>query len=189
MPTTQTAPVVTTFAACALVQTITQTIRCHTWDVATASHVDMDEKVETREIGRIEFLPMGEWVLVCIRRTPGLSNGGASWNAYSRDEARQIYKSHVAGTGWLRGVWTMAAAETQVVGTQEMAACRETYSYGEVAYMYTEVDFPAITCPVIEERGKRHALRLFAFTTPPTPGDRYSHNRRAVKFTEIAATC
>lgn len=177
----------TDFAACALVQSMTQTIRCYAWDAATASHVDMGEKVETREIGRIEFLPMGEWVLVSIRRQPGLSSSSVAWTAYTREEARQIYKSHVEGTGWLRGVWTAAAAETVVVGAHEMPACREVYSYGDVAYMYTEVDFPAIKCPVIEERGKRHALRPFSFTTPPTPGDRYSHKRRAVKFTELAA--
>jgi hypothetical protein len=70
-----------------------------------------------------------------------------------------------------------------------MPARREMYSYGDVAYMYVMVDFPAMLCPVIEmgrgDRREKCALQPFAYTTPPTPGDRYSHNCTAIQWTEV----
>lgn len=176
-----------TFTACALVQTRTETIRVQRWDADTQSHVCAEERTETRETGRIEFLPMGEWVLVRVVRTPGYYGNGHAWEAHTREDARKMYTSHRDGKGWYGGKWEPAAATaTKIVGSKEMPARRQEYSYGETAYMYTLVDFPAMTCPVLEmEPGRRCALQPFVYTTPPTPGDPYRNTRKAIQFTKV----
>lgn len=191
MPATQTASTSTaTFTACALVRT-----RAEHFDGvyvyepgATMATLDTSKAYDrVTETGRIEFVPMGEWVLVCASDI----NSGGYWEAHTRDEARALYKAVAAGTHrFYQGAWTVAESKTKIVGSKDMPARRETYSYGETAYMYTEVDFPAMTCPVIETtyRGKveRRAAQPFRYTTPPTPGDRYSHNRVAIQWRDDA---
>jgi hypothetical protein len=187
---TQTATVETTpvtFTACALVRTHSETIKPWLWDTATGKHYAGEEYTRVTETGRIEFLPMGEWVLVCAKE--GEHRG--YWHPYTRDEARAMYKAVVAGTHrFYRGEWTVGEATTKIVGSKEQPARRQTYSYGETAYMYVEVDFPAMTCPILETRHyskiEHHALQPFKYTTPPTPGDRYRHDRVAIQWTQVA---
>jgi len=183
---TETTPAPNTFTVCALVRTRSETIKPWLWDTATSSHYAGEEYVRVTETGRIEFLPMGGWVLV---RTSDERSGGY-WSPMTREDARALYKSVVAGThNFYRGTWTAAEPTTKIVGSKAMPARRETYSYGETAYMYVMVDFPAMLCPVIEmgrgDRREKCALQPFAYTTPPTPGDRYSHNRTAIQWTEV----
>jgi hypothetical protein len=174
------------FTVCALVRTRSETIKPWLWDTATSSHYAGEEYVRVTETGRIEFLPMGEWVLVCASD----ERFGGYWSPMTREAARALYKAVVAGTHThYRGTWTTAEPTTKIVGSKAMPARRETFSYGETAYMYTEVDFPAMLCPVIEtgrgDRRKTCALQPFAYMTPPTPGDRYSHNCTAIQWTEV----
>lgn len=186
---TQTATVETTpatFTACALVQVRTETIKPMRWDSETSTHIACEEYTRTTEDGRIEFIPMGEWVLVLVKQ--GYHSG--CWEAYTRDDARTLYKAAVAGTHrHYRGQWTVGEATTKIVGSKEQPARRQTYSYGETAYMYVEVDFPAMTCPIIEtmhySKIEHHALQPFKYTTPPTPGDRYRHDRVAIQWTQV----
>jgi hypothetical protein len=184
---TQTATIETTpapFTVCALVQTHTTTSKCYAPN-AEGVMTFTGDRTETREIGRIEFLAMGEWVLVCVRRSP-VTGTGSAWEALSRADARAFYKAHLDGKGSYRGQWTAAEAVTRILGSREMPAVRDYYSWGDVGYMYTLVDFPTMTCPVIDmSHGRKCALRPFKYTTPPTPGDRYSHNRTAIQFTEV----
>ena len=182
--TVETTP--STFTVCALTRTRTETIKPMRWDADTATHIACEEYVRVTETGRIEFLPMGEWVLVCASD----ERSGGYWSPMTREDARALYKAVVAGTHThYRGAWTTGEAKTKIVGSKAMPARRETYSYGETAYMYCMVDFPAMLCPIIDMgRGSRRekcALQPFAYTTPPTPGDRYSHNRTAIQFTEV----
>lgn len=189
--TVETTPVAAPFTVCALVRTRSESYPgVYTYEPgATMATLDTS-KAYTRvtETGRIEFLPMGEWVLV--RMTDTYQAG--YWSPMARDAARSLYRTLVAGTGvcsTYRGTWTAAEPTTKIVGSKQMPARRETYSYGETAYMYCMVDFPAVLCPIIDMgRGSRRekcALQPFAYTTPPTPGDRYSHNRTAIQFTEV----
>lgn len=185
--TKPTATAETTFTACALVRIRIETIKPMRWDADTATHIACEEYACTTETGRVEFIPMGAWVLV--RGTQDSYSG--CWEAHTRDEARALYKSIASGRSrYYLGAWTLAEATTKIVGSKDMPARRETYSYGETAYMYTEVDFPAMTCPIIETtyRGKteRQAAQPFKFTTPPTPGDRYRHDRTAIQWTNVA---
>jgi hypothetical protein len=191
MPAAQTAATSTaTFTACALIRTRTEKFDgVYVYDPgATMARLDTTQAhTRVTETGRIEFLPMGEWVLVCASD----QNSGGYWTPMTREDARALYKAVVAGTHMhYRGAWAVAEAKTKIVGSKEMPARRETYSYGETAYMYTEVDFPAMTCPIIETtyRGKteRRAAQPFRYTTPPTPGDRYSHNRTAIQWSDAA---
>lgn len=178
----------TTFTACALVQTRTDTTQVYRWDAATNSHVSEGERTETKEIGRIEFLPMGDWVLVRVARVPNSYGNAHAWEAYTRDDARKLYRAHVEGRGWYAGKWEPAEATTKIVGSVAQPARRQEYSYGETAYMYVMVDFPAMVCPVVEmEPGRKCALQPFVYTTPPTPGDPYRHTRKAIQFTRVAA--
>ena len=178
----------TTFTVCALVQTLTTTSRCYGPDPANPLSGELiytGDRTVTREVGRIEFLAMGEWVLVRVVRSPGTNMAGC-WEAYSRDDARVLYKTMVEGKSYYRGMWTKGEATTKIVGEHSLPARRQTYTYGETAYMYTDVNFPAMTSPVIEmDRGRKCALQPFAFTTPPTPGDRYRHDRKAILFTDM----
>lgn len=171
------------FTSCALVQTYTDKVRHHGLNDA-GECVFLREETRTREVHRMEFIAMGEWVLIRTISTWSYRTG--AWEPYTRDEARDIYKAHLAGKGWNKGEWSAAPAHTVIIGTRDLPAVRDYYSYGETAYMYTMVDFPEMTCPVIaDERGKKFALRPFNYTTPPTPGDRYSHNRKAIQWNEI----
>lgn len=184
MPATNTATSAST--VCALVLTRTETFKCYGPDIdpKTGELEFTGERTETREVGRMEFIAMGEWVLVRVVRSPGTNLEG-SWRPCTRAEAREWYKAHTEGRGFYRGTWAKADAHTVVVGERDLPACREQYNYGEMAYMYTMVDFPAMTCPVIETARGRCALRPFKYTTPPTPGDRYSHNRVDIEFVQV----
>lgn len=187
MPATNTAATqTTTFTACALVRTRTEKFDgIYVYDTgATMARLDTTQ-AHTRviETGRIEFVPMGEWVLVCASDR----DFGGYWTPMTRADARALYKAVAAGTHThYRGEWKVAEAKTKIVGSKDLSARRETYSYGETAYMYTEVDFPAMTCPIIETtyRGKteQRTAQPFRYTTPPTPGDRYSRNCVAIQW-------
>jgi len=188
MPTATAAVTTTaTFTACALVRIRTENIKPMRWDAETRTHIACEEYVRTTETGRIEFVPMGEWVLIKASDANSLGH----WYPYTRDDARAFYKAVVAGTDrYYPGKWAVAEAKTKIVGSKDQPARRETYSYGETAYMYTEVDFPAMTCPIIETtyygKVERSAAQPFRYTTPPTPGDRYRHDRVAIQWKTVA---
>lgn len=176
----------TTFTACALVQTHTETVKRYAYD-SSGTLAPAGEETRTTETGRIEFVPMGEWVLVRVVRTPGCHGTGGAWHAHKREEARQMYKAHAEGKGWHRGKWTPAEATTKIVGAEALPARRVMYSWGETAYMYCDVDLPAMTCPVIEmEKGRKRALQPFVLTVPPGRGDPYGHTSNRIEFAEVA---
>ena len=177
-----------TFTACALVRTRTENITgvymCKEGEnVATLDTSKACTRVT--ETGRIEFIPMGEWVLV--RGTQ--DNYRGCWEAHTRDEARALYKSIVAGTNrYYPGAWAVAEATTKIVGSKVLPARREFYSYGDVAYMYVQANLSAMTCPIIETtyhgKTERRTAQPFRYTTPPAPGDRYSHDRVAIMWAD-----
>lgn len=186
MNAAHTAPETATSAitTCALVQTRTETIQRSRWDEAAGACVADGEETRTTETGRIEFIAMGEWVLIRVVRIQGEYGRGGCWMAHTREDARAFYKAHMTGRGWCRGTWTPAEATTKIVATVESPERRVTHNWGDMAYMYTDVTLPAATLPVVQEgRDKPVTMQPFMLTTPPTPGDRYSHTHPAVHFT------
>lgn len=185
---TNPAPTAPEFTACALVRTITETVKVYRWDADASAHVCEGERTETREVGRVEFLPMGEWVLVRTVRYPGHHSGSGCWEAHKRDDARRWYKALATGgaSGLYAGVWSAAEATTRIVGAVDRPARRVDYQWGETAYMFTFVDLPAMRVPVIAmERGRECAVQPFVLKTQPTPGDRYGHTSNRIEFHEV----
>lgn len=157
-----------TFTACALVRTHTYTVKVSKWDADLNTLVEGGGRLESEETGRIEFIPAGEWVFVRVVQASRSDRTGGAWAAYTREEARLLYKETFGGKGWHGPGWTKGEAKTVIVGAINLPARDVHYSWGEGANRVALVSLPAARCPVIKIR--RHptettsALQAFTAT-------------------------
>ena len=165
------------FTVCALVRTYTWTAKAYRWDAETQTSVCEGDRTTTEELERMEFLPLGDNVLIRISdRRSGLSG---CWESYTRAQAREVYKAHAEGRGWRPGKWTVAPALTEVLGAVDLPSERVDYQWGETAWMYTMADVPAARAPMLKIGNEVCAPRAFSFVCEGRP-------RRAVYWARVA---
>lgn len=185
-----------TFTVLALALTRTTTAPVHRVVAGSAMPVFSHLETRTEEIGRVEFIPMGaEWTLVRVLSTPGERGRGHCWTAMKAEDARKLYQAHTEGcAGYIgySGKWTPVEPHTKVLRSMYLPARRVSYDWGESAWMYCDVDLPAMECPVLElARGRRCALQPFILTVPDAvglayPGGRYrGHTSNRIFFAHL----